>query len=89
MSVRPDSRGLGVGEALLWACIQRAERDRCELIVLHTTPVMAAAQRLYLRVGLEVLRPLPDMYGVPYMLMTRSLAGATGGRVSGVPEAQA
>lgn len=73
MSVVPKARGHGVGQALLDECIRRAERDNTGLIALHTTPVMEAAQYLYRRAGFEVIRHLPDMYGVPYVLMTRKL----------------
>jgi ribosomal protein S18 acetylase RimI-like enzyme len=72
--VAPQARGHGVGRTLLQACMARARRDHGALIALHTTPVMGAAQRLYLRQGFEVLRELPAMYGVPYVLMARSLS---------------
>jgi len=73
MSVAPKARGHGVGRALLNECIRRAERDNTGLIALHTTPVMAAAQSLYRRAGFEVIRHLADMFGVPYVLMTKEL----------------
>ncbi|OYO30315.1 GNAT family N-acetyltransferase [Janthinobacterium sp. PC23-8] len=73
MSVAPKARGHGAGHALLNACIRRAERDKADVIALHTTPVMIAAQYLYQRAGFEVVRHLPDMYGVPYVLMTKEL----------------
>jgi GNAT superfamily N-acetyltransferase len=73
MSVVPTARGRGVGQTLLHECIRRAERDNTKLIALHTTPVMEAAQHLYRRAGFEVIRHLPDMFGVPYVLMTKQL----------------
>jgi GNAT superfamily N-acetyltransferase len=73
MSVVPKARGHGIGQALLAECISRAERDDSGLIALHTTPVMQAAQHLYRRAGFEVIRHLPDMFGVPYILMTKQL----------------
>jgi GNAT superfamily N-acetyltransferase len=73
MSVVPKARGHGVGRALLDECINRAERDNTTLIALHTTPVMEAAQHLYRRAGFEVVRHLPNMFGVPFVLMTRVL----------------
>lgn len=73
MSVAPQAQGRGLGRELLQACIARARRDQCALIALHTTPVMRAAQHLYRREGFEVMRELPDMYGVPYVLMVRPL----------------
>ncbi|OOG79908.1 MULTISPECIES: GNAT family N-acetyltransferase [unclassified Pseudomonas] len=71
MSVVPKARGHGVGQALLDECINRAKRDSTTLIALHTTPIMEAAQHLYQRAGFGVVRNLPDMFGVPYVLMTR------------------
>lgn len=73
LSVVPKARGNGLGQALLNECIRCAKRDNTELIALHTTPVMEAAQQLYRRAGFEVVRHLPDMYGVPYVLMTKEL----------------
>lgn len=75
LSVVPKARGHGAGSALLDECVRRAERDKSLLIALHTTPAMEAAQHLYRRAGFTVLRDLPDMYGVPYVLMTRQLQG--------------
>lgn len=73
MSVVPKVRGRGVGRALLEECIRRAVRDNSTLIALHTTPVMEAAQYLYRNAGFEVVRQLPDNFGVSYVLMTRTL----------------
>lgn len=73
MSVIPMARGHGIGQALLDECIRLARRDNTKLIALHTTPVMEAAQHLYRRAGFGIIRHLPDMFGVPYVLMTKSL----------------
>jgi GNAT superfamily N-acetyltransferase len=83
MSVAPSARGVGVGGRLLEECIARARRDGAEKLALHTTPLMAAAQRLYVRAGFRRLRPAPDMFGAPYVLMVKDLqqAPAEGGAV--------
>lgn len=73
MSVVPAARGHGIGQALLDQCIRCATRDSAKLIALHTTPIMETAQHLYRRAGFEVVRQLPDQYGVPYVLMTKQL----------------
>jgi ribosomal protein S18 acetylase RimI-like enzyme len=73
LSVAPEGRAKGLGSRLLAECVARAVRDGAECLALHTTPVMAAAQRLYQREGFEVLRQLPDRFGVPYVLMRRNL----------------
>ena len=49
--VDPAARGRGVGEALVRACIERAERSGARLVRLSTQPDMHAAHRLYERLG--------------------------------------
>lgn len=73
LSVAPFGRGCGVGQRLLDECIARARRDGAPALALHTSPVMKAAQGLYARSGFVVHRTLPDMYGVPYLLMVKTL----------------
>jgi len=51
LAVPPSARGLGVGEALMRACVARARRAGADRLALHTTPMMAAAVRLYTRMG--------------------------------------
>lgn len=46
----PAARGRGVGLALMQECIWRARQHSASL-TLHTTPMMAAAVRLYERLG--------------------------------------
>ena len=73
MSVSPAQRGKGIGYRLLEECMVRARRDGASQLALHTTPLMAAGQQLYIRSGFAQVRQLPDMYGVPYILMTKNL----------------
>ncbi|MEO7493982.1 MAG: GNAT family N-acetyltransferase [Massilia sp.] len=73
MSVLPAARGRGVGRLLLDDCIARARRDRAPCLALHTSTLMASAGRLYREAGFAVLRPLPDMYGAPFVLMIKPL----------------
>lgn len=73
LSVAPAGRVKGLGSRLLSECVTRAVRDGADCLALHTTPVMAAAQRLYQREGFEVLRQLPDRFGVPYIVMVKNL----------------
>jgi ribosomal protein S18 acetylase RimI-like enzyme len=51
LAVAPEARGRGVGEALVRACIARARTDGRRRLVLHTRLEMAAALRLYDRLG--------------------------------------
>lgn len=51
LGVGLDARGRGVGAALIHACIERARSEGKTVLVLHTSPWMHAAQRLYPRLG--------------------------------------
>jgi GNAT superfamily N-acetyltransferase len=61
LAVDPAARGLGAGVALVQACIDRAAAAR-QRMMIHTTPWMQTAQRIYTRFGF-VRRPDRD---VPY-----------------------
>lgn len=58
LAVAVEARGRGVGEALTRACIDRARAGGRRQILLHSTDRMAAAHRLYRRLGFE---PDPDL----------------------------
>lgn len=53
LAVKPESRGRGVGEQLVRACINHASTppSTAERIVICTQPSMTAAQNLYKRLG--------------------------------------
>ncbi|WP_020495376.1 GNAT family N-acetyltransferase [Sciscionella marina] len=51
LAVEPGARGRGVGEALVRAVLDRAARDRATAVVLSTAEEMAAAHRIYERLG--------------------------------------
>ena len=51
LAVSPASRGGGVGEALVRACLDAARADGCGVVRLSSQDDMVAAQRLYLRLG--------------------------------------
>ena len=53
LAVDPSSRRTGAGEALVRECIDRARHDGRAEIVLHSTPWMNAAHRLYSKLGFE------------------------------------
>jgi ribosomal protein S18 acetylase RimI-like enzyme len=61
LAVDPAARGLGAGGALVAACVERAN-ETGQTMVIHTTPWMETAQRIYQRFGFE-RRPDRD---VPY-----------------------
>ena len=51
LAVAIDAQGRGVGEALTRACIDRARAEGKDEVVLHSTPWMTTAHRLYERLG--------------------------------------
>lgn len=53
LGVAEAARGRGVGTALLQACLDRARAARASRAVLHSTPAMTAAHRIYRRAGFE------------------------------------
>ena len=57
LAVDPKFQGGGAGGALVDACIEQARADGKERLVLHTTPWMTSAHRLYERRG---FRRAPD-----------------------------
>jgi GNAT superfamily N-acetyltransferase len=69
----PERRGLGIGKALTEECLKRARRDRAEVIALHTSPIMAVALPMYLRMGFAKVRSTPPIHGVEYAVYTRML----------------
>ena len=73
--VDPAARGRGIGRRLTEQCIACARRDGAEVLALHTSPAMAAALAMYLRMGFRLERKVPDRFGVPYGLYLKDLAG--------------
>ena len=53
LAVDPAAQGQGVGRRLTEACIDRARADDATEIVLHSTPWMTVAHRLYETLGFE------------------------------------
>jgi GNAT superfamily N-acetyltransferase len=53
LAVREESRGSGVGKALIRECILRSQAKGSRYIGLHTSDFMQAAVRLYERMGFE------------------------------------
>ena len=53
LAVDPSARGRGLGEALVRAAAQHGLSHGLEAVILTTMPAMAAAQRMYARLGFE------------------------------------
>jgi GNAT superfamily N-acetyltransferase len=53
LAVAPEARGLGVGAALVRECARRARAAGAGALGLHTSASMAAARRMYARLGFE------------------------------------
>ena len=73
LAVLPGAQGRGVGRALVEACVTRARELSRRALLLHTTPWMSAAQRLYESAGFERFperdwTPVPDVPLVAYRL---------------------
>jgi GNAT superfamily N-acetyltransferase/quercetin dioxygenase-like cupin family protein len=51
LGVEPGARGLGVGRALLGACLERAQAAGAPVLCLHTAEFMAAAVAIYQQAG--------------------------------------
>jgi ribosomal protein S18 acetylase RimI-like enzyme len=51
LGVSREARGVGAGEALVRACIDRAQAEGASGLVLWTQPTMKDAHRLYERLG--------------------------------------
>jgi ribosomal protein S18 acetylase RimI-like enzyme len=64
--VRPPARGIGLGQTLAAAAVQRARDRGYALLRLDTLPTMAAAQGIYASLGFQPAErysdnPIPDV----------------------------
>lgn len=74
LAVAPASRGRGIAAALMRECIERARQSGATAVTLHTTDFMAAAMRLYERLGFARapeldLEPAPRIVAKGYRLV--------------------
>jgi ribosomal protein S18 acetylase RimI-like enzyme len=53
LSVAPEARGLGVGQALVDECVRRARASGAAALGLHTSESMRVAIRMYRRMGFQ------------------------------------
>lgn len=53
LAVAPEAMGRGVGRALAHYCVERARLEGKARVLLHSTPFMTAAHRLYASLGFE------------------------------------
>lgn len=78
LAVLPEARGLGIGGALVRECMGRAVAAGAAAITLHTTDMMAAAMRMYEKMGF-VRAPELDHQPVPEVLVKGYRFDLTGG----------
>ncbi len=73
--VDPASRGQGAAQALVGACLDRARAAGCSRMVISTQPEMAAAHRLYQRLGFsrEPARDWSPVEGVDLLAYVKDL----------------
>ena len=71
--VAPGGRGTGLGRALAEAILEVAERSGYREIWLDTLPTMAAAVRLYERLGFKAIPPYNDSPFADLMFMGKVL----------------
>ncbi|MGY1775372.1 GNAT family N-acetyltransferase [Geodermatophilus sp. SYSU D00804] len=73
--VAPEARGRGVGELLVTECLRRARAAGKRRMLLSTDPVMAAAHRLYARLGFTRLpeRDWAPRPGIDLLVYARDL----------------
>jgi ribosomal protein S18 acetylase RimI-like enzyme len=71
--VDPAHRGAGAGRALTEECIRRARRDRSPVVALHTSPFMTVALSMYIKMGFELLRDGPPVFGAPTAVYLKTL----------------
>jgi ribosomal protein S18 acetylase RimI-like enzyme len=77
LAVRPTARGRRVAEALVSVCLERSRELGYHAVVLSTLPDMAAAHRLYRRIGFKRLperdwSPADDVELIAFMLELES-----------------
>nr|WP_277605332.1 GNAT family N-acetyltransferase [Glycomyces sp. L485] len=68
LAVAPAGRGRGLGAALASACVERARELDAKRVVLCSQTTMAAAHRVYRRLGFE-RAPQLDWEPVPDVLL--------------------
>ena len=63
LAVDPAARGMGVGRALVEACLDLAREDQHTRVVIHTTNAMKTAWRMYEAIGFKRAPDLDFMQG--------------------------
>jgi ribosomal protein S18 acetylase RimI-like enzyme len=74
MAVDPGHRRKGVARALAEECIRLARKDGAEALGLFTSPAMATAFALYLRMGFVRDRSMEPVMGMPAEVLVLRLA---------------
>jgi ribosomal protein S18 acetylase RimI-like enzyme len=79
LAVVPEAQGRGVGRALVAECVAKAKNHGRTALMLHTTPWMLAAQRVYDQAGFVRLpeRDWTPAPGVPLLAYRLAIAPTT------------
>lgn len=75
MAVDPDHRRKGVARALAGECVRLAKSDGAEVLGLFTSPAMATAFALYLKMGFRRERSMEAVMGMPAEVLVLRLGG--------------
>lgn len=81
LAVAQGAQGRGAGTALVRACVDRARSEGRRRVVLHSRPMMDAAQRIYARLGFRRdeprdWEPVPGVFLMAFALdLEEGLAG--------------
>ena len=62
IAVRPDARGLHIGDALMRTCVEKAHAANCTRMLLEVRVSNLVAQNLYRKYGFEVIGRRPRYY---------------------------
>lgn len=63
LAVNPANQGQGIGKLLTNACISRAQNNKREQVIIHTTLAMQPAWRMYESIGFKRSEDLDFMQG--------------------------
>ncbi len=74
MAVVPEARGKRIGYSILKTIEEFAKNNKCELLLLSTTPYLSRAISLYKQFGFEIINNPPyELFGIPLFTMKKNI----------------